>query len=126
MAGHGESSTSTARWQAFQECGFHCEPPAYTDAGKPTNPTQKDRNSLVHKLFIDDLIKIHGTRCDVGPYSLIKSLKTQKRREDGTADKRSGNASDRQSSSTDALGYLSWAAYADHILKSTAAKIVSW
>jgi hypothetical protein len=126
MAGHGESRASTARWQAFKECGFHCEPPAYTATGHPTNPTQKDRNSLLHKLFIEDRIHIHGTRCDVGPYSLIKSLKTQKRREDGTAEKRSGQASDRKSSSTDALGYVTWAAFADHILQAPAATVISW
>jgi hypothetical protein len=111
----GQSAVSTARWHAFEQCGFDCKPPCYTATGKPANPTRKDRISLTHKLFIEDRIKIHGERCRHGPYSLIQALETQKRAEDGTAEKKAGNASDRWTSSTDALGYGIWAAFSEEI-----------
>lgn len=115
MTGAGQSQSSTARWQAFREAGFDCQPCGYGPNGKPANPTRKDRISLMHKVMQDGRLKMHGERCRHGAYSLLGALQTQKRAPDGTAVKVAGNASDRWSSSTDALGYGIWTVFSGEL-----------
>lgn len=102
---HGGSPTGLA--QLFGAKGFDMRPPEYTAKGKPCNPHPPDTYLLVKRLLLEKRLLIH-TRCD----PLRKAFLEQEDSGDGlTPIKVSGNASDRLSSTIDALRYGCWAVF---------------
>lgn len=93
--------------EVFGKLGFDLRAPVYTDKAKPANPHKADSYLLLHRLFREGRLLIHG-RCE----ALITALLSQEDSGDGcTPIKVSHNASDRLSSSVDALRYAAWAIF---------------
>lgn len=91
----------------FGALGFDLRAAVYTDKHKPANPHKADSYLLLHRLLAEGRLIIHA-RCE----PLINALQSQEDSGDGTTPiKVSHNASDRLSSSVDALRYLAWAVW---------------
>lgn len=92
--------------RVMAEHGFDCRPCHYSDKNKPQNPRVQARVQLMHKLFLEGRIRVHGRPTTA---ALVKALVEQQADANGEPVKESNTASDRLSSTTDALSYLCWA-----------------
>lgn len=94
--------------QIYASHGFDPRPPMQspTEHQRPWNPSVRQSVSQVHTLMRAGRIRVHE-RCTV----LLRAIKTQESNPDGLPLKESGTASDRNSSTIDALRYACWAVY---------------
>lgn len=90
------------------EAGFDTRPCRFSEKRMPENPRIAARVQLLHRLMREDRIRVHA-RCK----ALLKAITEQQDRGDGIPEKESHHASDRLSSSIDALGYLCWGLFAE-------------
>ena len=94
--------------EVFGKAGIDVRPPLYGHKGKPAPAPKKDSYLLLARLIREGRLLVHE-RCQ---QSVITALLGQEDSGDGqTPIKVSGNASDRLSSSIDALRYVCWAIF---------------